>query len=56
MKPSTCIWIAGLIWAFLETAHYGWNVVARSDAELICDGIAFVIFALAFLAAAIEQR
>jgi len=28
---------------------YGWNFTAQSDGEMICDGIAFLIFALSFV-------
>lgn len=38
----------GQLWWLTETAHYGWNALPQSDAELICDGIAFLIFALAW--------
>ena len=32
-----------------ETAYFGWNAWPQSPAELICDGIATLIFALAWL-------
>lgn len=38
-------WI-GQCWWFIETNHYGWNLMAGSDAEMICDGIYMVILAL----------
>lgn len=41
-------WV-GQLWGLIETAHYGWNLTAASDAEMICDGIAFLILALAFV-------
>lgn len=38
-------------WAMVETWHYGWDLVIRSDGEMICDGIAVLI-----LVAAIRRR
>lgn len=31
-----------------ETSYFGWNWGPKSDAEMICDGIAFLLLALAF--------
>lgn len=56
MKASTVIWITSAIFGWLETAHYGWNWSAGSDAEMICDGIAMVMFCLAWLCHAIERQ
>jgi len=56
MRASICIWGLALFFGTVETAHYGWNMAAKSDAEMICDGIALVIFALAFATSAIEKR
>lgn len=44
----TILWLAFCFWV-VESAHYGWNFVAKSDAEVICDGISMLIFSLAFL-------
>lgn len=35
-----------------ETGHFGWNEFPLSDAEVICDGITCLIFALAFVPSA----
>lgn len=45
-------WIAILTLMFWwwENQHFGWNVRPGSDAELIADGIVFVLFALAIVA------
>jgi hypothetical protein len=56
MKASTCIWLLGLLFAVSETAHFGWNWSARTDAEMVCDCIVAVIYALAFLAGAVERN
>lgn len=44
------IFMLGLIFGLIETAYFGWNMTPQSDAEVICDGIAIGISALAFLA------
>lgn len=56
MKSSFLIWIFATIWGTSETAHYGWNMAAKSDAEMICDGIVFILFAMAVMAHAIENN
>lgn len=38
-----------LAFSVIETAYFGWNLTPQSDAEMICDGIAGVIFALSFV-------
>ena len=43
--------VATVFWMF-ETHYFGWNMNPQSDAELICDGIVAVIFAMAFIDAA----
>lgn len=38
------------IWFWLiETAYFGWNLKPGSDAEMVCDGLALLIFALALM-------
>jgi hypothetical protein len=32
-----------LVYGVCETWHFGWNWAPKSDAEVICDGIAIVI-------------
>lgn len=39
-----------------ETAHFGWNMVAHSDAELICDGITGLMMIGAMAVSAIETH
>ena len=36
--------------AFEENAYFGWNMFPKSDAELIADGLVFLLFALAIVA------
>ena len=44
------IFFIGLYFWFLENRYFGWNGSPQSDAEIICDGIVLLIFALAFVA------
>ena len=48
MAVNIPIWILASLFGLWETAYFGWNGWPHSDAEIICDGIAFLIFALAF--------
>lgn len=43
---SITIMLLGLFFAWSETAYFGWNLMPRSAAETICDGIALLIMAL----------
>lgn len=36
----------GATFALFESAYFGWNRWPHSDAEIICDGIAFIIIAM----------
>lgn len=49
MKVNWTIFVLGQLFWLLETAHFGWDAFPVSDAELICDGIAVLITAMAFL-------
>jgi hypothetical protein len=44
------IFLLGVFFGLVETAHFGWNVTPKSDAEMICDGITVLIFAMSLLA------
>jgi hypothetical protein len=47
--PNLFIVCIALIYFLEENRYFHWNKYPKSDAELICDGILFVIFALACL-------
>jgi len=49
MRPRFAAMILALFYAVFETAHFGWNLAPKSDAEMICDGIAVLVYALAYL-------
>lgn len=49
MKINWTILVFALYFSLIETIHFGWNASPKSDAELICDGIALLIASLAFL-------
>lgn len=56
MKASVGVWFLAVTFGLAETGHYGWNWTARSDAELICDGIVFLIVAIGGVCVAIERN
>ncbi len=56
MKSSVVVWLLAMFFALWETAHFGWNWTAHSDVEIICDGIAVTLFALACLTSAVEPK
>lgn len=43
------IWLIGAIFAFVETAYFGWNWTSKSDAEFVADMVATALFALALV-------
>jgi hypothetical protein len=43
------VFVLASAFGLIETAYFGWNMTPQSEAELICDGITLVLFALAFL-------
>ncbi len=49
MKINWAIFLIAMAYGLVETGHYGWNWHAKSDAEMICDGIALLIVASAFV-------
>ena len=49
MSDRSILIIIAVIFAWIETAYYGYNFWPSSDAELICDGIALILFALAIV-------
>ncbi len=42
-------WGLVIVWFVSSNAYFGWSWRPQSDAEMICDGIAFVLLALALL-------
>lgn len=45
----TFIMFLALIASIEQTAYFGWNMTPQSDAEIICDLICILIFALAYV-------
>lgn len=41
------IWMIAILYAIVQNVYYGWNFFPKSEGELITDGIALLIFALA---------
>lgn len=40
--------ILAFVYAFVETSYFGWNRWPKSDAEVLAEGIAFVLIAMCF--------
>jgi hypothetical protein len=49
MKINWRIFAMSQIFWLLETAHFGWNFLPATDAEMICDGIVILLMALSVL-------
>lgn len=47
---SLIILTMAFLFGLVETAYFGWNMFPKSEAEVICDGIALLIAALALVA------
>ena len=45
------IFIIAAVYAYWQNSYFGWNYFPKSDAEIISDGIAAILFALAFFRA-----
>lgn len=43
------VFIIAIGFFILLNKHFGWNGYPKSSDELICDGISFVLLAMAFL-------
>lgn len=41
--------LLAMVWAIMENRHFGWNFTPQSDAELICDGIGFLLVGMFML-------
>lgn len=53
---TICAMVIAMVYALGETHYFGWNRFPTSDAEMIADGIAFVLVALTVVVASIEAR
>jgi len=49
IKDRVIILLLGVSFWLYETAYFGWNLRAGSDAEIICDGIALIIMCIGFV-------
>lgn len=43
------IFIVGIAFWYIENSFFGWHARPHSEAEVICDGITSIIFALSML-------
>lgn len=49
------IWACAVMFWLIETGHFGWHALPASDAEVICDGIVFVLLSIAYINGRIKQ-
>ena len=49
MKRFWMIWFIGICWGVFENQYFGWNSLPQSNAELLADGLAFLLMALAVM-------
>jgi hypothetical protein len=41
------IFLMGLVFWWMQNDYFGWNWKPKSEAELVCDGIVILVWALA---------
>lgn len=56
MRGSNYIFVIAIIYTLLECRHFGWHFFPRSDFEVVCDGIAWLMLAIAALTDVIERK
>ena len=39
--------LIAMAFALIETAYFGWNLVPKSDTEILCDGLVCILLSLA---------
>lgn len=50
-----CAWIVALEYFLKQNQYFGWNARPQSDAEVLADGMMFILVALALLITMIPQ-
>lgn len=50
------IWFLALSFLIEENQFFGWNLVPHSGAEVVCDGIFTLLFAIAYLRHCIKTQ
>ena len=43
------IFFIAVFFGLVETAFFGWNFFPQSAAEVVCDGITMILFAMAYM-------
>ena len=41
------LWLMAISYSIMENCHFGWNFVAKSDMELVCDGFQALLLMIA---------
>ncbi len=54
VKPNPFVLIMAVMFFIEQNRHFGWNKEPMSDAELIADGITYLLVAFSFVAGGIS--
>jgi hypothetical protein len=49
VNKKLALWVLAIGFSLEQNCYFGWNFTARSDAELIADGIGAVLLAIAVI-------
>lgn len=49
MFNRALVWMIAISYSISENSYFGWNLLAKSEAELICDGFQAILFVAALL-------
>lgn len=49
MRVNWSVFFLAVVFSLMANRYFGWNWKPESDAELICDGIVFLLAALSFM-------
>lgn len=53
---SWLLFAIALVYGVMSNNYFGWNLIPKSDAEMITDGIALLMTCIAALTTVIERR
>lgn len=48
LKPNPFMFLMAFLFFFEQNQYFGWNTEPQSDAEMIADGITYLLVALSF--------
>lgn len=56
MKAHHSVLFIAFVYWYAENQHFGWHAFPKSAPEAICDGIVFLLLAIAVLVETIEGK